>query len=455
MIVEPFVALTIQLRPIHAARYTMAMELHSYAYSPPIKRRSEPLVVDLPLAELIAATPDPEAYGRRLSRMLFDHRAARAVLDFARTQAAAAGLILHVGIDLAGCPLEVQELRWETIQDPDDSHIAWALNERLPLARRAEGVPALPAKARPAPPRKALVAVSSPANLAGFVLTPIDAAAEIGRAKQALRPLQVRALAHALGVPCSTARLLEAISEEPDILCLICHGSAGEEELHLWLEDNDGHSAPVTSRELAARLAALAPAVWPQLVIVAACSSGGTDTPGWSASTVGLQLAALGVAAVVATHGPLPLEINAIFLPALLREVLRDGMVDRAMAAARGAVRDFPDWWSPALWLRLHHGRLWAPAATLAASVEKVGPMNEARGFAILKAWLATHAPDELATVATLEQQFTENRRTEQLLGPTDTLRHDRNRIYSSLNQLAVECCGIPFVDLCRGKLPT
>jgi hypothetical protein len=41
-----------------------------------------------------------------------------------------------------------------------------------------------------------------------------------------------------------------------------------------------------------------------------------------------------------------------------LAECLRDSQVGRAMAVARGAVRDRPNWWMPVLYIRLRSGRI-------------------------------------------------------------------------------------------------
>jgi tetratricopeptide (TPR) repeat protein len=49
-------------------------------------------------------------------------------------------------------------------------------------------------------------------------------------------------------------------------------------------------------------------------------------------------------------------------MPVFLRELRRDGQVDRAMAVARGAVRERPDWWMPVLYMRLADGRIYDPS---------------------------------------------------------------------------------------------
>ena len=47
-------------------------------------------------------------------------------------------------------------------------------------------------------------------------------------------------------------------------------------------------------------------------------------------------------------------------LPAFFGELAWDGQVDRAMAVARGAVRERHDGWMPVLYTRLRTGRIFA-----------------------------------------------------------------------------------------------
>ncbi len=46
-------------------------------------------------------------------------------------------------------------------------------------------------------------------------------------------------------------------------------------------------------------------------------------------------------------------------MPAFFSELLRDGQIDRALAVARGKIRERSDAWMPALYTRLAAGRLW------------------------------------------------------------------------------------------------
>ncbi|MBC8076970.1 MAG: hypothetical protein H7Y32_12910 [Chloroflexales bacterium] len=49
----------------------------------------------------------------------------------------------------------------------------------------------------------------------------------------------------------------------------------------------------------------------------------------------------------------------AEFMAAFFKELARDGQIDWAVAVARGAVRDAPDWWMPVLFMRLKSRRIW------------------------------------------------------------------------------------------------
>ena len=63
--------------------------------------------------------------------------------------------------------------------------------------------------------------------------------------------------------------------------------------------------------------------------------------------------------AVVAMQGNVPIALIARFIPAFFRELQRDGQIDRAMAVARGDIRDLGEFWSPTLFMRFRSGRIW------------------------------------------------------------------------------------------------
>jgi hypothetical protein len=67
----------------------------------------------------------------------------------------------------------------------------------------------------------------------------------------------------------------------------------------------------------------------------------------------------LGVPAVLAMQGNITQETVEEFMPVFFRELAQDGQIDRAVALARSQVRERPDWWAPALFMRLENGALW------------------------------------------------------------------------------------------------
>ena len=114
-------------------------------------------------------------------------------------------------------------------------------------------------------------------------------------------------------------------------------------------------------RELAARVQELDDR--PRLVVLISCQSAGsgqepTTQVDGALAGLGPRLAEAGVPAVIAMQGNFTMTTAAAFMPVFFAELRRDGLVDRAMAVARGAVRDRPDWWMPVLFMRLKSGRV-------------------------------------------------------------------------------------------------
>jgi len=66
-----------------------------------------------------------------------------------------------------------------------------------------------------------------------------------------------------------------------------------------------------------------------------------------------------GIPAVLAMQGNVTVRTVAEFMPVLFTELKRDGQIDRAMAVARGSIRDRDDSWMPVLFMRLTSGRIW------------------------------------------------------------------------------------------------
>ena len=61
---------------------------------------------------------------------------------------------------------------------------------------------------------------------------------------------------------------------------------------------------------------------------------------------------------MIAMQGNVAMETVRRFMPTFFQELARDGQIDRAMAAARGAIRETEDWWMPALFMSLKRGQI-------------------------------------------------------------------------------------------------
>jgi CHAT domain/SIR2-like domain len=148
-----------------------------------------------------------------------------------------------------------------------------------------------------------------------------------------------------------------------DILYLVCHGYlTDDDEPTLLLENEDGTAARLRGSALVDRIRDLRQV--PRLVVLASCQSAGIGESEHAngnrvMAALGPRLAEAGVPAVLAMQGDISMDTVSRFMPTFFHELQRDGQIDRAMAAARGAVRDRHDWWAPTLFMRLRSGRIW------------------------------------------------------------------------------------------------
>jgi hypothetical protein len=143
-----------------------------------------------------------------------------------------------------------------------------------------------------------------------------------------------------------------------DILYLVCHGTLIDgREPRLLLESEDGTGDSIAGQEIVERVSDLAE--YPRLVLLASCESAGTENGG-AMNSVGARLAVAGVPSVVAMQGDITMDTAEVFTGTLFKELASTGQIDGAVAAARSAVRDRPDWWMPVLFTRSRTGRLWS-----------------------------------------------------------------------------------------------
>ncbi len=155
-------------------------------------------------------------------------------------------------------------------------------------------------------------------------------------------------------------KIVRKLRDGYDILYLVCHGMLGKRDSTLYLEGADGTAAITSGTELVRQVQDLEER--PRLVVLASCQSGGGGVDSRAselAQALGPQLAEAGIPAVIAMRGNVNIDTASIFMAEFFRELARDGQIDRAMAVARKAVAERPDYWIPVLYLRLRSGRIW------------------------------------------------------------------------------------------------
>ena len=218
---------------------------------------------------------------------------------------------------------------------------------------------------RPKAELRGLVVIASPTDVGSYrpggrPLAALNVPAEVARAKAGMEGITCTQLASG---GCATLEgLVRQLRDGCDVLYLVCHGAMIEGEAWLWLEDETGKSHRVAASELIQRIRELQNA--PALVVLASCQSagGGDDARTADAgalAALGPGLAEAGVPAVLAMQGDVTIATMAKFMPVFFRELQRDGQIDRAVAAARGEVRDRHDWYVPIFFMRLRGGSLW------------------------------------------------------------------------------------------------
>ncbi|NJK82270.1 MAG: CHAT domain-containing protein, partial [Chloroflexaceae bacterium] len=273
-------------------------------------------------------------------------------------------LALRVRLFIGASAPELNNLRWETLRDPETGELLLT-RERLLFSRYLGSMDWRPVRLQSQAQLRALVAIASPSNLAdyspgGQTLAPFDIEAELQRARGGLGDMPITELS-TTGQVTLTA-VASHLREGFDILYLVAHGALVQGEPYLWMEDASGQAAVLPGNDLVTRIRELPRA--PRLVVLASCQSAGqghdlAESRNEALVALGPRLAEAGVPAVLSMQGNVSIATLERFMPVFFHELQRDGLIDRAMAVARGTVRDTNDWWMPVLFMRLRSGRIW------------------------------------------------------------------------------------------------
>jgi hypothetical protein len=333
------------------------------------------VLVQIDQAALRELESDPASYGRVLGQNLFGDPIARRDIGKARAIAQSLNAPLRMRLAIGSDAPELHTLRWETLRDPQDETLLFT-GEQVLFSRYLSGNDWRRVQPRAKGDLRALVMIANPLNLTdynigGTRLAPVDVSGELDRARASLGSIPIVELAS--GGSATLANLVAQLRNGFDILYLVAHGALVQDRPWLWLEDEQGRVARVPGDELATRLGELAQR--PLLVVLASCESAGRGASvegGAVLAALGPRLAEVGVSAVLAMQGRVSMETVARFMPVFFQELQRDGQIDRAVAVARGTVRERPDFWMPALFLRLRSGRIWYTPAFAISSHERV-----------------------------------------------------------------------------------
>jgi CHAT domain/SIR2-like domain len=322
------------------------------------------LLARFDFAQLESLLYDDEAYGRLLSSGLFADEGVREAWAQARAAASAQGLVLRVRLFVGPSASELHRLRWETLRDPDEDQ-PLLTDENVLFSRYLSSRDWRPVSLRPRSELRALVLVANPVNLDGYAadgrrFAVVDIEGERERALAGLGGGSVTELLS--GGRATLGAAVASLREGYDILYLACHGYLVHDVPQLLLEDDAGRVDRIPGSVLVDRLRELQRP--PRLVVLASCQSAGSGDESWSEdegalAALGPRLAEAGIPAVVAMQGNVSMRTVASFIPAFFGALAEDGQIDRAMAVARAAIRERPDWWSPVLFMRLKSGRIW------------------------------------------------------------------------------------------------
>jgi hypothetical protein len=317
----------------------------------------------LDLEGLRALSDEREEYGKRLYQGLFSTPRIRERFVIGCNLADGSEMPVRLRLYIAPDASELHALCWEALRDPESGQL-FVTREHFLFSRFISNEDLRPVRFRARDELRALVVIANPSNVGdykpgGRPLLPLDMAGETERAKKNLGNLSLTILSSPGGATFNG--IVSNLREGYDILYLVCHGALIEQEPRLYLEDDEGKGHIVPGSELVTRLSELKQR--PRLVVLASCQSAGTGADAQTTdegvlAALGPRMAQAGIPAVVAMQGNVTMRTIEAFMPTFFRELQKDGQIDRAMAVARGEVRNWEDWWMPVLFMSLKQGRI-------------------------------------------------------------------------------------------------
>lgn len=340
-----------------------------------------PVTIQLATAALRKFEADPAAYSTELTAALLADERLRSALvrSFARAREAAAPLRLRLRLN-ANDPV-LYGLRWELLLAPEgDPPAPLGADAKTYLVRYVvdSSVKVADPPARPAP--RALVALAAPDSLPEAArLADLDRAALLALLPAAMGDLTPLTLEQA-----TWAGVRAALESGPAVVYLACHAVLRAGQVGLYFADGNGASEVINAPMLTSFLRKLP--TRPLLVVLSPTQSSGSGRASEHALLkLAPQLLQVGVPAVIALPENIAQPAVAAGMARLLRDLQRDGHVERAIARLRQQMAvGGEDWWQPALFTRRRAGRLWNDPPPAPDALAALTPP----AFDLLRLWL-------------------------------------------------------------------
>ncbi len=342
---------------------------------------SEDVQFNLPLPE--SNDPDSIArFGQALFQRLFPGRLRHAVLT-ARQLAIQNQQPLRLRLALDPLDVELQAIPWELLHFPVADNQSRALplttSDHILFSRYidSEQFPLRdPLDHRPI---RMLIVLSEPSDLERWRLSPFDRNATEQDFRQRFRPftdtgqLSFDILPRAGEAELRTALEQGSLQQQNergyDIVLYLGHALfVPEYGTRLLLENGEQRRGRlVDGMEFARMLTQLPASHKPTMIALIACNSATVDLHAPLSNLAARLIADSGITAVLAMQRLVAIDLARDFTQHLTEILLRNGLIDLAVATARRRIYrpDSVNWSTPVLYTRLATGRLFQPSALL------------------------------------------------------------------------------------------
>lgn len=326
---------------------------------------------------LLNSSPEILEYARVVHRVLFEKEGMKGAFIGALTRNKGK---LRVRLHIESDDSRLHMIRWEAMLHPGayDDHLL--MDEQIPFSRflSVSDIHSFTDYSPvPMSQQKALLVIANPIDIAQ--LNPLlhhlnedEVQENIRRVQKSLGRIPCTVLCSTPGLPghVTLDHFIEELHQGYTLLYVLCHGAlrtrSGVLSPHIYLEESKkGRTKIITVQEIQKRLRAMDSELLPHLVILGSCKSAGNEnySPGNRETTticshLAPALIRARVPSVIGMQGDVSLETLTEFIPKVFEELCKNRQLDRAMAVARGHVREKLDWWMPVLFTRVKNGRL-------------------------------------------------------------------------------------------------